>query len=166
MVNTVGFVTHFIRPYLYKLLYVLLRNLLSLRLNGYGFCVILYWFYFFTSGTVIYLSLGIYIIPELIQSDKNLFTRVLKVSVYGVKKIRIPLGNSILFLILGFNKVTPGVIFQRFGKCKGNFLKDDILAKVNVGFNILEMILFSRVVSIYFITGDKINSLLIIGITK
>ena len=60
---------------------------------------------------VIYLSSGIYIIPELIQSDKNLFTKVLKVSIYRVKKMRIPLGNSISFLMLGFNKVTPGVIF-------------------------------------------------------
>ena len=35
-----------------------------------------------------------------------------------------------------------------------------------VGFDILEMILFSEVVNIYFITGDKVNSLLIIRITK
>ena len=37
---------------------------------------------------------------------------------------------------------------------------------VDIGFNILEIILFSGVVSIYFITGDQINSLLTIGITK
>ena len=104
--------------------------------------------------------------PELVQSDENLFTRVLKVSVYGVKKMRIPLGNSILFLILGFNKVILGVIFRRFGRCEGNSLRDDILARVDVGFDILEMILFSGVVSIYFITGDKVNSFLIARITE
>ena len=60
---------------------------------------------------VIYLSLGIYIIPELVQSNENLFIKILKVSVYRVKKIRMPLGNLISFLMLGFNKVTLGVIF-------------------------------------------------------
>ena len=187
VVNVVGLVTYSIRPYLCKASYILSRNLRSLRLNGYGFYAILYWFHPFTSGMVIYLSLGICIIPELVQSNKNLFTRVLKVSVYGVKKMRIPLGNSILFLMLGFNKVTPGVIFRRFGKCEGNSLGDKVLAKVNISarvdvstgvdlligfvlsgvdFNILEIILFSGVASIYFITGDKVNLFLITGITE
>ena len=94
---------------------------------------------------------------------------------YGVKKMRILLGSSILFLILGFNKVTLGVIFRRFGKYKGNSLGDNILMCINIlirsvlseiSFDILEMILFSKVVSIYFITGDKVNSLLIAGITE
>ena len=35
-----------------------------------------------------------------------------------------------------------------------------------IGFNILEMILSSEVVSIYSITGDKVNSFLITGITE
>ena len=139
------------------------------------------------SGTVIYLSLGICTIPESVQSDENLFIRVLKVSVYGVKKMRILLGSSILFLMLGFNKVTLGVIFRRFGRCKGNFLGDnisariDVLVKVNfpagvdfligcvlgeIGFNILEIISFSKVASIYFVTGDKVNLFLIAGITE
>ena len=115
---------------------------------------------------VIYLSSGIHITPELIQSDKNLFIRVLKVSVYGVKKIRIPLGNSISFSTLNFNKVTPRAISRRFGRCEGNSSGDNVLARVDVGFDILEIILFSGVVSIYFVTGDKINSLLIIRIAK
>ena len=115
---------------------------------------------------VIYLSSGIYTTPELIQSNKNLFTRVLKVSVCKVKKMRIPLRNSILFLILGFNEITPRVISQRFGRYKGNSLRDNISARVNIGFNILKIILFSKVISIYFITGDKINSLLITKITE
>ena len=161
-----GLVTYSMRPCLCKVSYILLRNLRSLRFNRYGFYIILCWFYPSTSGTVIYLSLGIRTIPELIQSDKNLFTRVLKVSVYGVKKMRILLGNSILFLILGFNEVTPGVISRRFGRCKGNFLGDNVSARVDVGFNILEMILFSGVVSIYFVTGDKVNLLLIVGIIE
>ena len=199
MANTIGLVTYSIRPCLYKALYILLRNLQSLRLNGYSFYTILCWFHPSTGGTVIYLSLGICITPESVQSDKNLFTRVLKVSVYGVKKMRIPLGNSILFLTLGFNKVTPGIIFRRFDKCKGNFLGNKVLARIDVltrinisarinvsakvnvsigtdlsagfvlsgiNFNILKMILFSEVVSIYFITGDKVNSFSIIGIAK
>ena len=85
---------------------------------------------------------------------------------YGVKKIRIPLGNLISFLILNFDKVTPGIISRRFGKCKGNSLRDNVLARVDINFNILKIILFSRVVSIYSITGDKVNSFLIIRITK
>ena len=170
-----GFITYSMRPYLCKALYILSRNLRSLRLNRYSFCAILCWFYPSMSGTVIYLSLGICIIPELIQNNKNLFIRVLKVFVYGVKKIRIPLGNSILFLTLGFNKVTPGVISRSFGRGEGDFLGGIVSACVKVlvgsvlsevGFNILEIILFSEVVSIYFITGDKVNSFLIIGITE
>ena len=106
---------------------------------------------------------------------------------YAVKKIRIPLGNSILFLTLGFNKVMPRVIFRRFSRCEGNSLGDNILARIDilarinfpaginflircvlskVGFNILKMILFFKVVSIYSITGDKVNSLLITSIAE
>ena len=173
VVNVMGLVTYFMQPYLYKVLYILLKNLRSLRFNGYSFCAILYWFYFFTSGMVIYLSLGICIIPELIQSNKNLFTRVLKIFMYGVKKMRIPLGNLISFWILGFNKITPGIIFRRFGRYEGNSLRDNILINIlirsvlsEVGFDVLEIILFSEVVSIYFVTGDKVNSFLIIKIAK
>ena len=112
---------------------------------------------------------------------------------YGVKKIRILLGNSILFLILSFNKVTPGVIFQKFGKYEDNSLGDNILAKIDVSvkinilakvniptsanllagfvlngvhFNILKIILSFKVANTYFITGDKVNSLLTIKIIK
>ena len=124
---------------------------------------------------VIYLSLGIYITSELVQSDENLFIRVLKVFVYGVKKIRMPLGSSILFLMLGFDKVMPGVISRSFGRGKGNSLGGVISACVKVligsvlskvGFNILEIILFSKVVSIHSVTGDKVNSFPIAGIAK
>ena len=83
--------------------------------------------------------------------------------------MRMPLGNSILFLTLGFNKVIPGVISRRFSRYKGNSLGNNILARVNdlakvnipiganlligfilngVNFNILEMILSFKVVSI------------------
>ena len=94
---------------------------------------------------------------------------------YGVKKIRIPLGNLTSFLTLGFIKITPGVIFQNFGKGKNNSLRGIISACIKVlirsvlnkiGFNILEIILFFKVVSIYSITRDKVNSFLITGITK
>ena len=187
MANTIGLVTHSIQPYLYKISYILSKNSQSLRLNGYGFYAILYWFYPSTSGTVIYSSSGICTIPELIQNNKNLFTRVLKTSVYRVKKIRIPLGNSILFLTLGFDKVTPGIISQRFGRYEGYSSGDKVSAKVDisariniftsinllirfvlngVNFNILEMILSFKVVSIYSITGDKVNSFPTIKITE
>ena len=89
--------------------------------------------------------------------------------------------------MLGFNKVMLGIIFRRVGRCKGNSLGDNILAKIDVlakinfsagvnllvrsvlsdiNFNILEIILFFKVVSIYSITGDKVNLLLIIKITE
>ena len=89
--------------------------------------------------------------------------------------MRIPLGNSILFLTLGFNKVTLRVIFRNFGKGKNDFLRDIILMCIKIliksvlnkiNFNILEIILFSKVVNIYFIIRDKVNSFLITRITK
>ena len=170
-----GFITHSIQPYSYKASYILSKNSQSLRLNGYSFCAILCWFHPSTSGTVIYSSSGIRITPESIQSDKNSFTKVLKVSVYRVKKIRIPLGNSTLFLTLGFNKVTPRVISRSFGKGEGDSLKGIISAyvKISVGsvlseinFNILEIILSSKVASTHSVTRDKVNSLPTTGITK
>ena len=94
---------------------------------------------------------------------------------YGVEKIRMPLGSLISFLTLGFNKVTPGVIFRSFGRGEGDSLGGivSVCIKVLVGsvlsevsFNILEIISFSKVVSIYFVTRDKVNSLSIAGIIK
>ena len=113
---------------------------------------------------VIYSSSGICITQELIQSNKNLFIKVLKVFVYGVKKMRILLRNSILLLMLGFNKVMPGIISRRFGRYKNNSLGNNISMCINIlirsvlsiiGFDILEIILFSKVVNIYLLPGIR-----------